>query len=241
MSGEPQTWDEAFPPRLVIFPGETTNSDAVTVGHMYVVVRGKTVARYEVAGGPPPGRGERGEGGHVAGSTPTGEFLLDAREHHTTRNWPNSVVPWGAAIRESRGVVEYLVDGSWRTATGPHGSVTKAWLLWDRKSSRAHMPSLKAAEVKAWRTFHNRRGKLIAIWKYNDFGQWAWNLRRGGHRTPYYIHTTPDDEATPGLVLSQSHGCLHIRPLDRDRMMLAGYLDEGNVVQVMPYGRRGPP
>ena len=35
----------------------------------------------------------------------------------------------------------------------------------------------------------------MSSWTKNDFGGWSWNLKKNGHRTPYYIHTTPDDEA----------------------------------------------
>jgi lipoprotein-anchoring transpeptidase ErfK/SrfK len=86
---------------------------------------------------------------------------------------------------------------------------------------------------------------LLPSWNLNDFGNWSWNLMQGGHRTAYYIHTTPDDEAATQarqrFVLSQSHGCIHIRPTDRDEMMGKGYLKQGVEVEIMPYGLAGPP
>ena len=88
-------------------------------------------------------------------------------------------------------------------------------------------------------------GTLKPSWDLNDFGKWSWNLLKHGARTAYYIHTTPDDErataAHKGFLLSQSHGCIHIRPLDRDDMMKKGYLHSGREVEVKHYGEKGPP
>jgi lipoprotein-anchoring transpeptidase ErfK/SrfK len=86
---------------------------------------------------------------------------------------------------------------------------------------------------------------LITTWNKNDFGKWSWNLKNNGHRTPYFIHTTPDDEAATAagksFELVQSHGCVHLRPRDRDEMMAVGALKAGREVQVMRYGQVGPP
>ncbi len=85
---------------------------------------------------------------------------------------------------------------------------------------------------------------LISSWNKNDFGNWSWNLKRGGHRSAYYIHTTPDDEAATAagraFDLDQSHGCVHVRPLDRDEMIDSGALKAGFEVEVEAYGLVGP-
>ena len=98
------------------------------------------------------------------------------------------------------------------------------------------------------RAFFYDDGQLMTEYRKNDFGVWAWNLmtpgRRGPERTAMYVHTTPADEgASSGgaeFELTQSHGCIHIRPADRDRMMDLGYLQAGVNLVVQPYGTRGP-
>lgn len=87
------------------------------------------------------------------------------------------------------------------------------------------------------------RGRLITPWIFNDFGQWSWNMTKRGHRTAFYLHTTPRDEMTydSPVDLQQSHGCLHIRPGDRNQMEGQGYLKSGRELQVMPYSKHGPP
>ena len=79
----------------------------------------------------------------------------------------------------------------------------------------------------------------------NDFGKWAFNMTKSGSkRTAYYVHTTPEDEKATdnhaGFELSQSHGCVHIRPADRAEMMDLGYLQRGVRMTVKKYGIQGP-
>jgi len=78
----------------------------------------------------------------------------------------------------------------------------------------------------------------------SSWTKWSWNLKKNGHRTPYYIHTTPDDEAATlagtAFDLQQSHGCVHVRPLDRKEIMKTGAFKAGVAVEVKPYGLVGP-
>jgi hypothetical protein len=215
----------------------------VTTGTIYVLAGGHVADRYEVCGGPPPGHGYQDLGGHTAGVTPAGHYVLDHAEHHVTQNWPSSAVPWGARIREHGEIIEFSQGGEWVPATGPHGRVTRAQALWRARSGRPM--SLLRADQEARGAFFEPDGTLITTWLFNDFGKWSWNLRRHGHRTAYYVHTTPEDEAADGadtrLQLEQSHGCLHIQPADRDEMVTKGYLRIGIEVRITHYGLVGPP
>lgn len=226
--------------RLVVFPGEGTNAIGATVGHIYVMVAGVLKQTYPVAGGPPPGHGRKGEeGGHSAGATPPGLYVLGYKEHHTTQNWPSSVVPFGAVLRENEGVIEYQLAGVWRQAFGPRGTVTQSWLRWYQRS---HVScSVERADREAYAMFFVR-GRLTTPWIFNDFGQWSWNMTKRGHRK-VYLHTTPRDEMTydSPVALQQSHGSLHIRPRDRNQMEGQGYLKSGRELQVMPYSQHGSP
>lgn len=68
--------------------------------------------------------------------------------------------------------------------------------------------------------FNEPHSPFVDVWLRNDFGIWAFNLRRNGRGTPYYIHTTPKDEtSSPNVRLAPSHGCIHIRPSDRGTMI----------------------
>jgi hypothetical protein len=237
-------------PRLVIYPGERIDKvldygvmKSVVMGSIYVLQDRKVLARYEVAGGLPPGRERKEAGGHTAGSTPAGHYTLGRAEHHVTANWPLSTIPWGARIRKNGSVIEFQQAGTWIPATGPDGRMTRAQQLWRARSRKP--VSLATASAEAETAFYNASRELITVWHRNDFGKWSWNLLRDGHRTAYYIHTTPEDEAftstgTP-FHLMNSHGCLHVRPRQRDEMVSKGYLAAGIVVEVTRYGLIGPP
>lgn len=107
----------------------------------------------------------------------------------------------------------------------------------------------QAIHDSARRYLLDREGKPMTSWLANDFGPWAWNLQRrlgGGklERSAMFVHTTPQNEretaAGAEVVLTNSHGCIHVRPRDRDEMMELGYLQAGVAFVVKPYGVSGP-
>jgi hypothetical protein len=222
---------------LVIYPGERINGSGYVVGHIYV---NDGIEKYEVAGGPATQRPIPDAGGHTATKTPPGRYTLDKPEHHTTVGWPNSVVPWGAKIREVNDVVQFELGGRWVDASGPKGKVTDAAILFAHNSKRP--VSRAVASRYARQIFYTVDGKLVSQWFQNDFGPLAWNLTQNGKRTVYFIHTTRDEAAGASpFDLEQSHGCLHIRPKDRDRMIDKGYLAQGVTVIVKKYEDRWLP
>lgn len=231
--------------RLVFYPGDRGVKNGTTLGTIYVVGGGGE--QYEACGGPPPGSGYADRGGHTADETPAGIYVLDYKEHHTTMNWPMSVIPWGAPLRLEGGELEYQVKGKWIRATGPDGTVTKASLLFAQRTHRRALSEAEKAEVvTSTRDYMIEAvGPLPAIYQLNDFGEWAFNLTRGGSRTAYYVHTTPDDERATRegrpFELTQSHGCVHVRPADRAEMMQKGYLKKGVTFEVRRYDEVGPP
>jgi len=188
---------------------------------------------------------ERRTGAFYAERPAGGErrFRVTVRYAYQTssKNWPTSVVPWGAKLRERDEVVEYNDGDGWKRASGPRGKVTDALILFAHRSGFALNRNVAGRQAREM-FYDQRTGLLMSEWKKNDFGKWSWNLMRNGHRTVYYIHTTPDDEelsdANVPFELQASHGCRHIRPRDRERMVNAKALRAGAVVQIRPYGER---
>jgi hypothetical protein len=250
--------------RLVFYPFETPRTvvfsrkgvryelakykDVTALGRIYVI--GGRGESYEAVGGPPPGMGGKGPGGHSAGHTPAGLYILGRQEHHTTMGWPNSSIPYGAPLRAgSDGYVEFLENGQWKKANGPRGVWTEASKRFKQRDGKP--PILTERDETAFHSYvYDENGSLKSTWIRNDFGKWSWNLTSNGTRTSYYLHTTPGDEAfynapvdrdiIPVLV-GHSHGCVHILPHDRDEMLQRGYLRQGIHVQVMQYKQKGPP
>jgi hypothetical protein len=134
---------------------------------------------------------------------------------------------------------------TWRLATGPKGVVVQATLSFYQRDKL----KVKLADVirDARLNFVDPATNALwsTTWKKNDFGRWGWNLLLNGHPTAYYIHTTPDDEATSAqgkaVFLGNSHGCIHLVPSERDRLMSLGYLKQGIPFEVRPYTEVGPP
>jgi hypothetical protein len=247
---------------LTVYPGERSvphrsehgvPDHYVVLGHIYV---GHDA--YEIAAGPPPGHESKGEGGHSAGPTPAGNYWLGPRRHHTTMNWPASVVPWGAQLRfDSKGDIEFQERGAWRHATGRRGAATEAMRRYFIRTFKEAPASMEPIDKKARALFLDATGALLATYNRNDFGIWAWNLEyKHGRKSPYYIHTTAENEAETAsidsaaaagreaglaVLLEMSHGCIHLIPKDRDDMMRKGYLHTGARVVVKHYREKGPP
>lgn len=228
--------------RLVFFPGENTVGTTIE-GTIYVI--GGKGESMKAAGGPPVGYADHG--GHTAEPTPPGHYVLGPRVHVTTSSWPNSAIPWGAALRKnSDDEVEFeAAPGTWRLATGPKGAVVQATVAFYQREKLSvklvdvirdvRLSFVDPATNKLW----------SATWEKNDFGRWGWNLRLKGHSTAYYVHTTPDDEDADAhkkaVFLANSHGCIHLVPSERDKLMSLGYLKQGIPFEVRPYTEVGPP
>jgi lipoprotein-anchoring transpeptidase ErfK/SrfK len=162
-------------------------------------------------------------------------------------SWPNSVIPWGAALRiNAAGEVEFENSpGKWIVATGATGAVTLAKISFMKKDKLK--PDVRAVTDQVRNVFIDPVSKALraTTWEKNDFGRWGWNLRQGGNSTAYFIHTTPEDEhataAGTAFNLANSHGCVHLKPSERDKLMNAGFLKEGVAFEVRPYTESGPP
>jgi hypothetical protein len=238
--------------RLVFFPGERRRSRLaskkdgrtdVEMGSIYVV--GGHGERFDATGG--PSVGYQDHGGHTAESTPAGVYTLGPKVRVTTGSWPLSVIPWGATLRlNGDRQVEFSKDGrTWRLATGPRGEVTQAEFAYLAREGKRLPPALVIEHI--FEVFVNSTTGTLhsTIWEKNDFGRWGWNLRRNGKPTGFYVHTTPDDEeataAGRAVFLANSHGCVHVVPVDRDMMIARGYLQPGIDFEVRPYLETGPP
>jgi hypothetical protein len=232
---------------LVLLPGEEIDTETNAArGHICVLVDGNAVAFYKACAGPPEGFGDRG---HTAVPTPAGEYVLGDRQSHVTMSWPSSAIPWAALLRErADGVIEYSTNATdWMPATGPSGVVTKAMIAWQARqkaSGGQAAPSNVDPSAEARNIVTGGSSEVPQYYTGNDFGPFAWNLLRGGQATPYFVHTTPSDEkatASGGcddVELVNSHGCVHIRPVDRDEMVRRGFLQKGVRFTVKPYGAK---
>jgi hypothetical protein len=205
------------------------------------LVNDKVILPAEAWGGPskrqPKEKGER----IAAVPTTPGTFIIDGTEAYTTTTWDWSRVRWGTRIRRSRSlparVAEYEKSpGKWRSLTRDFG-----WTVSDIGDAYKNLYGL-------WE-FPDR-------WIFNDFGPKAIRYyrdrnanRRRDANEPLegeMIHTTPDNEAesdkygadSKKVELFESHGCIHIKPIDFGALRDAGAFRQGLTLIIHRYSER---
>jgi hypothetical protein len=203
------------------------------------IVDGKVMRRAEAWGGPPVKLPREPDDPIAAGPTHAGVFVIDGVMPYATKTWPRSRIPWGTRIRESKtraGQVEYEQSaGKWRRLTDKH----------DRPLSKS--------QIELWRADLYGLAAFPDTWIFNDFGPLAVRYyrdrnknRRRDPNEPLegeMIHTTHYNEAQaerypddPSKVeLDDSHGCIHIKPIDRDAFTAAGAFRQGMTLVIHTY------
>ncbi len=196
-------------------------------------------------GGPTDGVAwERGLPAQVAVRTPDGEFSFARSFEKKSSSWQYSWVADTAALRwtTDHKEVEYQDDdGTWRRLTGEDAEFTvmgspekpfklkKKSVLYnsatDRTGEEASYPApFDASDVL------DEKSELRATWDLNDFGPRSIQMKdENGQTMSIFFHSSPHDER-PQEFLDHSHGCIHMKPIDIDRM--SGYLDKGSSIRI---------
>lgn len=184
-------------------------------------------AMYDGFGGPKNAR--MGDDGFEAGPTDPGEYRVAYCGRHSSRRYRGwSTFRWGSEVKEEAGKVLVMHDGKWTDVAG-YGL--------DRKQITDYSQFLYGVD------------KVPKKWVFNDFGHMTCylyrdlngNRRMDGKETIHgeFIHTTPvnESEETLGLEvqLTESHGCIHVKPGDIDEMIRLRYLAKNNRVVVHRY------
>lgn len=195
-----------------------------------VIENGKVTKRFEAWGGP-----EHGGSDPNMAEIPTtpGTYIIHHTHSYSTPSWPMSKIKWGTPLKD----VGQVKDDVWyQLANGSWASVKK-----DIGISRADLK-------KYYKALYNI-DKVPDKWVFNDFGPVAvryfkdlnGNKKMDGGEvlSGEMIHTTPDNEAQFAngnpVVLVPSHGCIHIRPQDRNVMEGMGLFKNGIVFKVHSY------
>lgn len=189
-------------------------------GTIYVEFRGTIVEAIQARGGPPFSMKDRE---HTADPSKAGTYKLGEGKSVVTSAWGlRDKIAWGAPFRMHDNEVQFKNPGEdWQFASGPKSVLNK---------------DLKVEHFK-------RNGELIKEWRHNDFGQTAFEIQGS---PGLFVHTSPDTEdllkkeeeehkVHEPLQLDHSHGCLHVEPLDRNRLMTTGYLQKGVTLVIKRY------
>ncbi|MFN7144995.1 MAG: peptidoglycan-binding domain-containing protein, partial [Myxococcota bacterium] len=101
---------------LHFYPGDAERK-------VYVVKGGRVLERYGMVGGENRFADDPNNPRVDYSPSPAGAYTVVRVSPHVSYAWPWSYVPYGAALREKDGEVQFRdLDGTWRFATGPNGA-----------------------------------------------------------------------------------------------------------------------
>lgn len=185
-----------------------------------------------------------GADGHSQDPTRAGRYVIGVIEKHISGGkyvmW--SGIAWGSELKKTGDVVSVKYRGVWTKLT----DVNAEWGKYKKNQ--------KAVVDLITRYYQDLQpgGGFPERWVFNDFGHISVkyykdlnNDRRMNGKERImgdFIHTTPYDEVSTTrkvpFQLGESHGCIHVRPLEIDEMINNGYLKKGNTIEVHDYTER---
>lgn len=181
--------------------------------HTLVLNSGKQRLQFEAWGGP----ASIGSDPYMP-EEPTwpGQYIIHSTSPYRTPTWPASKLAWGTKLRD----MPKINDVWYELPSGKWGSVQK---------------DVGFSRVEITKMYFQLYGKVTvpSFWVFNDFGpisiRWFKDLNNNkvldGKETlsGQMFHTTPQDEANTALGkkvnLTPSHGCIHLKPKDRDLLI----------------------
>lgn len=163
-----------------------------------------------------------------------GEYRIGRSEAYRTPSWGWSVLKWGTPLQDKG---EKLDDVWYRTSGGRWASIAKDYKISRRDIMRFNADLYSSFEVPK-------------TWVFNDFGplaiRWFKDLNNNGIMdgkealSGQMFHTTQVNEAQAAngmkVRLVPSHGCIHLKPADRDRLIGMGVFRPGTKFIVHSYG-----
>ena len=194
---------------------------------------GKVTKRFVAYGGP-----EHGGSDPRMPEIPTtpGTYIIHHTHAYSTPSWPMSKIKWGTPLKDmwpGKDDIWYqLPSGKW-------GSVKNAIGI-----SRSDL-------ISYYQALYNIK-KSPDKWLFNDFGPVAIRFFKdlNGNKildgkeslSGEMIHTTPLNEAEfvngDPITMKHSHGCIHIKPQDRNVLQGMGLFKNGIVFKVHTYKER---
>jgi hypothetical protein len=213
------------------------------MGEITARVKGKVVLQIPARGGPWVSSPDIANPGHTADPTKAGTFTLEQGKPIVTSAWRFSQLANGTPLKDAGDHVEFERDGKWRSMDKLAKPISRLDL---RKTSmvmellrQVRTGAITAADFQAEVSAKQASGDWGDVpdtYQLNDFGTVGFTLSGSGGDI---IHTTPiSDDPLQSLLpgdLTFSHGCVHILPADRDKLIEAGVLRGGVKITVRPY------
>jgi L,D-transpeptidase catalytic domain len=206
---------------------------------MMWVINGSSTMTVEAWGGEPPDPKIK-YGIMKPRKTTPGKYVIYSVAAYRTKTWPFSRITWGTSIKLSS-------DG--KKVLYKTGQLSQPWKPIDEL-----IPGASPGTVRKFYYELYGEDKIPDRWLFNDFGVKAIRYFKDLNRnrrldkneglSGEMIHTTPVDEAATALgkevKLESSHGCIHLKPLDRDKLEKAGAFTKGTDLTIHAYDETIP-
>ncbi|MDL1984961.1 MAG: L,D-transpeptidase [Deltaproteobacteria bacterium] len=190
---------------------------------------------YKAVGGPSVAK--MGGDGYKAGPTDAGKYVIAYCGRHSSRLYADwSKIRWGSSIKEENGKIFVYHNNRWQ-----------------------HLSKLTTLGREDILDYHEELYGTRIIpkkWVFNDFGHQTCyffkdlnknrrlDKNKGEKIHSEFIHPTPNNEASSArglpVILTESHGCIHVKPKDIDEMSKKGYLKAGNIIIIHKYNEIAP-
>jgi hypothetical protein len=169
--------------------------------------------------------------------THPGRYVIWQIAPYKTRRWPFSRIRWGVRLRidpQNPNDVLYEAD---------HG----------RWESVQRVANLTRADVEG--RYYELYGKsqVPSTWLFNDFGRIAIRYFRDRnhngqldpdeHLEGEMFHATAENERDSvkdpeHISMAHSHGCIHLKPVQRDKLIKAGIFARGRILIIHRYDEK---
>lgn len=192
---------------LHFYPGQNS---------LVVMEKGAVKGQYEAWGGPEA----IGTDPHMA-EQPTwpGLYYIDKAHAYRTPTWGMSNIKWGTKLKDMKA----LNDVYYQLSNGKWASVKNDY-------------NIKRDEIRELHLILYQEKSVPSTWIFNDFGPIAirWFKDLNGNKildgketlSGQMFHTTPENEAQHAqgkpVKMTPSHGCIHLKPVDRDLIFSMG-------------------
>jgi len=236
---------------LHYYPGQFHKSGSIvagtkdtTIGGGLIVFfkEGKEAFKSEAWGG--PSKKVSVTGGMDILPTPAGTYVIGPIIRYHTPSWGYSKIRWGTVIKDSeleKSLSDMAKKDVWyKLPNGKWASILKDFNI-TRKEIMERHEQLYGTK------------KAPKVWIFNDFGPLAIRyfkdlnnnkkLDKKEKLEGTMFHTTPENEAETKqgikkISLVPSHGCIHMIPTDRSKLISINAFKEGTDLIIHPYNKR---